>query len=100
MKKPSEEEIKKEIIELESLVPIGRFASKTAESIDFQIEVLRNGFDDTSDEYNELSEEQQMNIQDTLNWKNGFNQNKPSKEWGGLCEKIDMKSIHEAKNII
>jgi hypothetical protein len=84
--KPTKKEIESEIAKLESLVPVGPFAQKTMESIDLQIETLRNGMDDTCDEWNDFTEEQQMLIQDTDAWKNGYRENKPSKEWGSLVE--------------
>ena len=80
----TQQEIKAEIEALKVLKPIGRFADKTSESIALQIEELVCGVDQTSDEWEELTEEQQSLVNNTIEWKEGRAKNPPSKEWCGL----------------
>lgn len=80
----TKQEIETEIAALKALKPLGRFADKTAESIALQIEELEYGVDQTAGEWEELSEEQQSVVNDTIEWKEGRAQNPPSKEWCGL----------------
>lgn len=78
------QEIKTEIEALKALKPTGRFADKTAESIALQIEELEYGVDQTAGEWEELTNEQQSVVYDTIEWKEGRTKNPPSKEWRGL----------------
>lgn len=80
----TKEEIKLEIEALKVLKPIGRFAGKTLESIRLQIEELEYGVDQTAGEWEELSDEQQSVVNNTIEWKEGRAKNPPSKEWPGL----------------
>lgn len=84
----SKEEIKAEIAALEALKPVGRFAGKTRETINVQIDVLKNRgvVDDTCDEWNDLTEEQQSAAYEAQNWAKGSTNEVPSEGFGGLCE--------------
>ncbi len=79
-------EITSEIESLKALKPTGRFAEKTAASIALQIEELEYGVDQTADEWEELDEERQSVVNDTIGWKEGRNDCPPSEEWRGLVE--------------
>jgi DNA-directed RNA polymerase specialized sigma54-like protein len=82
----TKQEIENEIAALKALKPVGRFAAKTAESIELQIEELEYGVDQTAGEWEELTGEQQSVVNDTIEWKEGHSKNAPSKEWDGLVE--------------
>ena len=82
--KPTKDQIAAEIAALKKLTPVGRFAGKTQETIRVQIEELEFGFDQTAAEWNELSDEDQMAVQDAINWKSGEDDTPPSKTFGGL----------------
>ncbi len=86
MKKRTKEEVAAEIAALEKLKPVGPFARKTAETISIQIDALKCGVDDTAEEWDELTDEQQMAARDAENWANGDEIPAPSKDWGALCE--------------
>jgi len=88
MPKKSKSEIEAEISALEKLTPVGRFAHKTAATIQVQLEVLRNGgvVGLTCDEWNDLTEEQQTTAYDVQNWVDGSNSTRPSADWGGLVK--------------
>ena len=80
----TKEQIKREIAALKALKPIGRFEEKTRDSIELQIEELEFPFDETAEEWNELTDEQRLCVMDTRDWKYGYNDHAPSKEWAGL----------------
>ncbi len=82
--KATKEQIAAEIAALEALKPIGRFAAKTAGTIEIQIDALKNGVDETSAEWEEQGEEMQMAAMDAFNWREGYAKEKPSEGWGGL----------------
>ena len=84
--KPTKDQIAAEIAALKKLKPIGPFARKTAETIQVQIDALSGEVDETADEWNDLTEEHQMNAMDCINWLNGDTETQPSKDWGGLVE--------------
>lgn len=88
MPKKTKSDIEAEIIALENLKPVGPFAAKTADSIEIQIDVLRNGgvVDDTCDEWSEMNDEQQSLAYDVQNWVNGDMPTRPSADWGGLVK--------------
>lgn len=79
------QELKSEIEALQNLVPFGRWAGKTRQTIKLQIETLQGQWDTTADEFFELSEENQMSINDAEAWKNGQSEDRPSEGWGDLC---------------
>ena len=80
-------EIADEIIALRALNPVGKFARKTAASIQIAINALSGHIDETADEFTvELSDEQQMTAMDAINWKKGDFKDRPSEEWGELVE--------------
>ena len=83
MKRPKEE-IQSEIKALRALKPEGHAAHKTAKIIASQIDALENGVDDTCDEWEQLSEEEQMAIRDAQEWAGGDTETKPSEGFGGL----------------
>ena len=85
MKKPTPDKIAAEIAALKKLKPIGPFARKTAATIQIQIDALEDNIDPTADEFTgELTEEQQSDALDALNWKDGVSKDKPSEGWGEL----------------
>jgi hypothetical protein len=77
-------EIKTEIAALKALKPIGPFKAKTAQSIELAIDELEFGYDDTADEWNELTDEQQNIINSTRRWKEGGSDEKTSEGCGSL----------------
>ncbi len=80
----TKQEIQTEIAALKALKPVGRFADKTTEGIALQIEELEHGIDQTACEWEDLSDEQQGVVNDTIEWKESRSDSPPSKEWGGL----------------
>lgn len=81
----TQKEIAKEIKALKSLKPIrGQWQTKTQRSIDFAIEELEHGYDDTSEEFAELSDSHQDVIMAARRWKEGASDERPSEGWGAL----------------
>lgn len=80
----TKEEIAEEIAALKSLKPVGYFKDKTKRKIALAIEELQHGVDQTADEFDELGEEFQDIVQQTLQWKEGDTDEKVSEGWGGL----------------
>lgn len=80
----TKQEIETEIAALKALKPVGRFAEKTSESIALQIEELEYGVDQTAAEWDDLSDEQQSVVNETIEWKEGRIRTPPHKEWCGL----------------
>lgn len=83
MKRPHEE-ILAEIKALKALKPVGQFARKTTETISVIIDALEDRIDTTSDEFDELPDEQQMAALDAINWLHGHTNDRPSEGWGKL----------------
>lgn len=79
------QELEAEVKALKALKPVGRFKFKTARAITLAIEELQHGFDDTSEEWNELTEEQQDIINSTRRWKENVSDKKTSEGWGDLA---------------
>jgi len=75
-----------EIAALEALTPVGRFAMKTAGTIEIQVDALKHGVDETSIEWEEMGDEMQMAAMDAFNWREGYNDERPSQGWGGLVK--------------
>lgn len=87
MSKRTPRQVADEIAALRALVPVGRWKTKTARSIQIAIDALKDGIDETSDEFSvELTEEEQMTALDAINWKNGDSDDKPSEGWGDLAK--------------
>lgn len=84
MSKPTKDQIAAEIAALKALKPVGLFARKTAAAIELIIEELEHGIDQTSDEWHELTDEQQDHVLQAMAWKDGHNTDRPSEGWGGL----------------
>lgn len=78
------QEIRKEIKALKKLKPTGMFKFKTARSIALAIQELEYRYDDTSDEWNELTDSQRDIIHCARAWKEGDSSHKPSEGWGNL----------------
>lgn len=78
-------EVAAEIEALLELKPQGTWAAKTARTIKLQVEALRGEWDTTADEFFELSDENQMAINDADAWKRGDMEDRPSEGWGDLC---------------
>lgn len=74
----TQNEIQKEITTLKALKPVGAFKEKTASSIKLILEELEHGFDDTADEWNELTDGQRDTIMVTRAWKEGDSNDAPS----------------------
>lgn len=85
MKPKTTQQVAAEIAALKALKPVGQFTKKTKETIEIQIEALEHGMDETAPEWEELSEEQQMAAMDATTWKEGGNDEAPSKGFGNLC---------------
>lgn len=77
-------EIESEIKALKALKPVGPFQKKTARSIEFAIEELQHGFDDTAGEWDELTDEQRDIVLAARQWKQGDSSEKISEGWDGL----------------
>jgi len=86
MKRPTKEEVAQEIADLKALKPIGPFAAKTARTISALVETLEHGFDENSDEWDELGDELQDAVIGAKGWKEGMMKDKPSDGWEGLAE--------------
>lgn len=84
MKRPTKEEVAAEILDLKALKPTGLFKAKTERTISTIIEALEHGFDDTTDEWNELGDELQDAVKQAEGWKEGLVSERPSTGWGGL----------------
>ena len=80
----TQKEINDEIEALQRLCPIGPWKSQTTRNINFAIEALRDGFDTTAAEFEELLEDQQETVIQALGWKNGECECRPSTGWGKL----------------
>jgi hypothetical protein len=85
MNKPTKEQVDAEIRALEackSYVPkLTRFNENNHEQLNLQVEELRDGIDDTADEWNDLSERDQEAIMQARDWKNGDEKESPSSGW-------------------
>ena len=82
----TEKEIKTEILALKALKPVGKFANKTANSVNLAIEELEFGVDDTADEFNDLDDSDKDCVRFTRIWKNGDSEDRPSRGWGELVK--------------
>lgn len=78
------EEIKTEIAALKALKPVGRWADRTQETIKLLVEELEEGVDDTSEEFEGLTEGQQEAVKMAREWKEEKYDDKPSGGWGDL----------------
>lgn len=78
------EEIKTEIAALKALKPVGRWADRTQETIKLLVEELEEGVDDTSEEFEGLTEGQQEAVKMAREWKEEKYDDKPSEGWGDL----------------
>lgn len=85
--RPTREEIKAEISALRALKPFGQFASKTTDSIAMAVSVLETGdFDDTCEEWTELSDDARDICFSTKAWLEGDSKSRPSMGWEGLAK--------------
>lgn len=57
------------------------FGDDNHRNIDLQIEELRDGIDDTSDEWDDYLEREQSAIMHARDWKNGDENESPSSGW-------------------
>lgn len=80
------EEIKAEITALKALRPTGKFYYATAQKIRAAINELKESFDQTSGEWEEMDEGLKSIIMETHDWKIGLTELRPSTGWGGLVE--------------
>ena len=79
-------QIADEIDRLKALKPVGPHVGSTSRTIQMIIETLEHGFDLTADEFSEMTDSDQFNIENALRWKNGQSRDRPSKGWGGLVK--------------
>lgn len=83
--KPTPEQIEAEIKALEAckhyIPKRTRFGDDNLHVVSLQIEELRDGIDDTDDEWNGFSEREQDAIYEARNWKNGDEPEAPSSGW-------------------
>lgn len=77
-------EIKKEIAALKALKPVGLWKGRTEKSIELAILELEHGYDDTAEEYNELTDTERDIIQTARAWKESLSDDRPSQGWGSL----------------
>jgi len=57
------------------------FGDNNHRNLDLQIEELRDGIDDTADEWNDYSEREQSAIMEARCWKEGDEDESPSSGW-------------------
>lgn len=57
------------------------FGDNNHQNLDLQIEELRDGIDDTADEWNDYSEGEQSAIMEARCWKEGDKDESPSSDW-------------------
>jgi len=57
------------------------FGDNNHRNVDLQIEELRDGIDDTADEWNDYSEGEQSAIMEARCWKEGDEDESPSSGW-------------------
>lgn len=89
MTKPSNERTEQEIeLEIKALeackayIPrTNAFGDNNHRKLDLQIEELRDGIDDTADEWNDYSEGEQRAIMEARYWKEGDEDESPSSGW-------------------
>lgn len=88
MKRKTGKEISDEIAALRALVPVGPFKEKTRAHIANAIDELLTPFDDTSGEWEELSEAERDTRMQVRAWADGDNQDAYSdrKGWGSLVQ--------------
>lgn len=65
------------------------FGDDNHRNLDLQIEELKEGIDDTSDEWNDYSESEQSAILEARYWKEGDEKESPSSGWDSF--KSDAK---------
>ena len=71
-----------------SYVPkMSAFGDDNHRNIDLQIKALKEGVDETSEEWRELSHSQQSAICEAINWKEGEEDESPSSGWDYLKPK-------------
>ncbi len=84
MSKRTKVEIDAEIVALEALQPPpGRWRSKQRDNIELMVSVLKGEVDMTSEEFNEMSEEDAYTCMSTQQWVDGHSNDLPSKSWEG-----------------
>lgn len=82
----TKQEIESEITSLKALKPAaGRLKESTKRQIELAVEELEHGFDDTAEEWDELTHSEQDIIKVARRWKEGGRE-KPSEGWGKLVE--------------
>ncbi len=85
MPERSKTEIESEIKALEackSYIPrTTAFGDNNHRNVDLQIEELRDGIDDTAEEWNDYSEGEQSAIMEARYWKEGDEDESPSSGW-------------------
>jgi DNA-directed RNA polymerase specialized sigma54-like protein len=82
----TQQEIKDEITALKALKPIGVSARKTAKDIAVAIYELEEKYDEESDEWLALTDEQLDIVSLIREWQAGFTDEKISEGWRGLVK--------------
>jgi hypothetical protein len=84
MKKPTREQIDKEIKALKALKPVGAHAGATRNKILYAIQELEFGVDQTAEEWLDLTDSEQETVESAKAWKEGHTKDRPSEGWGAL----------------
>lgn len=80
----TKEEIEQEIFNLRQLKPVGPHQVQTQLKIEFMVEELEFGLDETADEFDEMTEGEWDSVRQARAWKEGETEDKPSTGWGSL----------------
>lgn len=91
MAKPTPQQIEAEIAALQACktyVPqTTAFGDDNHRNLRLQIEELREGFDDTTDEWEDMSDSEKGAISDAKDWKDGYEKDSPSSVWDSFKPK-------------
>ena len=82
----TKEEVQAEISALRALEPVGKWSNCTAHQIREIIEELEFGWDDTAQEFDDLSSSTQDLIWQARAWQHGDTDRRPSEGWGLLVK--------------
>lgn len=85
-------EIQQEIKALRALKPVGVWRSKTQRTIEVMIEELDQGWDITSEEWEELEFELKSAVTDARRWKERESEESPSLGFGDLVVEHQLES--------
>jgi len=80
----TKQEVAEEILRLKALKPRGLFKNDTAKKIELAVEALKDGLDESAEEFGDLSESEQDVAREALRWRAGESKARPSEGWGEL----------------